>query len=112
MVRLMQAPGRFGPAPVRIARAVKVVLPFYLLPEWKGLIARIIAKRGRRCEDCGRTGCRVFGDHVVEMKDGGAALDERNVLLRCGSCHGKKTEAEKRARVGLAPGSGRPRGGG
>jgi hypothetical protein len=32
----------------------------------------IIAERGRRCQDCGRSGCRVFGDHVVELKGAAA----------------------------------------
>lgn len=34
----------------------------------------------------GRAGMRVFGDHVVELQDGGAPLDKTNVMLRCGSC--------------------------
>jgi len=29
---------------------------------------------------------RVFGDHMVELQDGGAPLDKTNVMLRCGSC--------------------------
>ena len=102
MVRLVGAPGRLASAPRKLPPAPKVTLPFYRTPEWKGLMARVIAKRGRRCEDCGRSGCRVFGDHVVELKDGGAALDERNVRLRCGSCHGLKTGAAQRQRAGLA----------
>ena len=35
----------------------------------------------------GRAGMRVFGDHVVELQDGGAPLDKTNVMLRCGLCH-------------------------
>jgi 5-methylcytosine-specific restriction enzyme A len=52
------------------------------------------------CQECGRAGCRIYGDHILELKDGGALLDEDNVLLRCGSCHGRKTAAvrgERRA---------------
>jgi 5-methylcytosine-specific restriction protein A len=80
----------------------KTAAPFYLTPEWRALMARLIKERGRRCEDSlckmpHRTGIRVFGDHIVEIEDGGALLDAANILLRCGSCHTRKT-AEARAR--------------
>lgn len=63
----------------------------YLSLEWRGLMSRLRAQRGRRCEACGRTGCRIFGDHIHELKDGGAALDPGNVRLLCGPCHSTKT---------------------
>lgn len=89
----------------------KTAAPFYLSREWRTLMAAIVAERGRRCQDpqCktpGRTGIRVFGDHIVELRDGGAELDRANVLLRCGSCHTRKTAAE-RARRQAAPLEGR-----
>ncbi|NGO50446.1 HNH endonuclease [Allomesorhizobium camelthorni] len=84
-------------------RTVKVVPktaePFYLSPEWRKLMAEVIAERGRRCEDCGRTNTRIFGDHIVEVKDGGALLDKRNVKCLCGSCHTKKTAAARAKRM-------------
>ncbi|GBR07447.1 HNH endonuclease signature motif containing protein [Gluconobacter frateurii] len=70
---------------------------FYVSKEWRGLMATILKQRGRVCERCGRTGCRIFGDHIVELKDGGAKLDLKNVQLLCGSCHTAKT-AQARAR--------------
>lgn len=70
---------------------------FYVSKEWRGLMATILKQRGRICERCGRTGCRIFGDHIVELKDGGAKLDPSNVQLLCGSCHTAKT-AQARAR--------------
>jgi 5-methylcytosine-specific restriction enzyme A len=78
--------------------------PFYLSAEWRALVADIIRERGARCEDScchypGRTGVRVFGDHIVELKDGGAPLDKTNVMLRCGSCHTRKTNAERARRM-------------
>ncbi len=84
--------------------AAKTTNPFYLSPEWRALVAEIIRERGARCEDpaCrfpGRTGIRVFGDHIVELADGGAPLDKTNVMLRCGSCHTHKTNAERARRM-------------
>ncbi|MDR6182096.1 HNH endonuclease signature motif containing protein [Asaia bogorensis] len=64
---------------------------FYLSKEWRALLASVIKQRGRVCERCGRTGCRIFGDHIHELKDGGARLDLKNIMLLCGSCHSTKT---------------------
>ena len=72
---------------------------FYLSPEWRALMARLIKARGRKCEECGRTGTRIFGDHVVELQDGGEPLDENNVMLLCGSCHTDKTVAARAKRL-------------
>lgn len=77
----------------------KTAAPIYKSPEWRALIASIIAERGRRCQDCGRTDCRIYGDHVVELRDGGAPFDRRNVRLRCATCHGRKTIAERVKRL-------------
>ena len=37
----------------------------------------------------------MYVDHKVELKDGGAPLDRRNVWLLCGSCHTLKTVARE-----------------
>ena len=101
---------------LRPSQRVKVALPskradsFYTSPEWRMFIAGVIAKRGRRCEDpnhdpsLAREGVRIFGDHVVELKDGGEALNETNVLLRCGSCHTRKTAQARQARMAAGVG--------
>ena len=73
--------------------------PLYASPEWRGLMDRIIAVRGRRCERCERVGCQICGDHVRELKDGGAPLDANNVMLLCGSCHTRKTVAARARRM-------------
>jgi len=68
------------------------------------LIRDVIAKHGRRCEDpaCATPdrarGKRIYGDHIRELKDRGEALDPANIMLRCASCHGKKTATEARKR--------------
>lgn len=77
----------------------KTAAPIYLSPEWRTLIAEIIDERGRRCEECGRRDCRIFGDHIVELQDGGATLDKLNVRLVCGSCHSMKTAASRAIRI-------------
>ena len=100
MARLSRAPGRLASAPPKVAHAPKVALPFYLSPEWKALVASIIKQRGRKCERCQAQGY-VIGDHVKEIRDGGALLDESNIMLLCAKCHGRKTAQAKRARLGL-----------
>jgi 5-methylcytosine-specific restriction protein A len=102
--RLTMLGRRVGMVDQRLKPTPKTADPIYSTPEWRALIASIIEARGRRCEDpkCktpGRTGMRVFGDHIRELKDGGALLDPRNVMLRCGSCHTTKTIAERNKRL-------------
>lgn len=101
MGRLMSAKPRLMVGAARVAQAPKVALPFYRTPEWPALVASLIKLRGRKCQDCGASGCRIYGDHVVELKDGGAALDPENVRLRCASCHGTKTAKERARRSGI-----------
>ncbi|RUT25996.1 HNH endonuclease [Asaia sp. W19] len=75
----------------------------YLKREWRSLISCLLAQRGRRCEVCGRTGCRIFGDHIHELKDGGAPLDPGNIRLLCGSCHSTKTARVRAIRTRETP---------
>ncbi|MDP3550621.1 MAG: HNH endonuclease [Novosphingobium sp.] len=97
----MRRPARIAARPPRVAARAKKVLPIYQSPEWKALVRQVIKARGRKCEDCGTGVGRIYADHVRELKDGGAALDPMNVRLRCATCHGIKTEAVRRERVGL-----------
>ncbi len=92
----------------RIARPpLKTAEPFYLSQAWRALVADLISQRGRLCEQCGRTRnldglplpVRLFGDHIRELKDGGAALDPSNVRLLCARCHARKTVAARAARM-------------
>ena len=96
--RVEMASQRLQPRP-------KTAAPVYGSPEWRSLIANIIRIRGRRCEDpqCQSTnraaGQRVYGDHILELQDGGALLDASNVMLRCAPCHGRKTAEERNKRM-------------
>ncbi len=88
----------------RVKPMPRAVDPLYTSAAWRTLVAAIIAERGRRCQRCGRTHgsdgrpTRIFADHTVELNDGGAALDARNVTLLCGSCHSRKSAAERAKR--------------
>jgi 5-methylcytosine-specific restriction endonuclease McrA len=57
-------------------------------------------KQHSYCAACGAAGSevRLYVDHVVELKDGGAWLDPLNAQVLCGSCHNKKTAEVKQAR--------------
>jgi 5-methylcytosine-specific restriction protein A len=102
-------------APARVAtrdtRAVKlppkVRDPVYGTPEHKAWRAEIMRRSRGRCEDpaCAApygTG-RLFADHVVELRDGGAPFDVANGLVRCGACHTRKTMAERARRMAEIP---------
>jgi 5-methylcytosine-specific restriction endonuclease McrA len=68
---------------------------FYITPEFKAWREIVIGRAGRRCEKCGRVERRMFADHIVEVKDGGAKLDPANGQCLCGSCHTLKTNPAK-----------------
>jgi 5-methylcytosine-specific restriction protein A len=81
----------------------KVTLPFYSTPEWRALLSRLIRERGRRCEEPNCEGPqsheRIYGDHVIELRDGGAPLEAGNVRLLCSAHHMQKTARERRRRL-------------
>lgn len=77
---------------------------FYLSQQWRTLVASIIAERGRRCEQCGKSAgqdggpLRLVADHVIEIKDGGAPLDPGNIRLLDYQCHAVKTQRARAER--------------
>jgi 5-methylcytosine-specific restriction endonuclease McrA len=99
--KLRQLPPRIGQLDTRrVKPPPKRADPELLSAEWRELRARIIAERGYRCEECGRSDGRLFLDHVVERADGGALLPGRDGLrLLCGTHHQLKTAAVRRDRA-------------
>lgn len=70
-------------------------------PEWRAPRDRVAEQRGKRCDACGHTGTRIDCDHIVELRESGAGLDEANIRRRCGSCPTRKTTDASAKRFGL-----------
>jgi 5-methylcytosine-specific restriction protein A len=84
----------------------KVADRFYASPTWIALRDRVQREAGGRCQvlGCGRAERRMFVDHIVELKDGGAPLERTNVWLLCASHHSRKTVVERAKRTARRPG--------
>lgn len=105
--------GRLGPrVPTLDARRIqpppKTAEPYYTTPAYRIWREEVIARAGRRCQsvDSGRR-CtkaepfnRMFADHKVEVRDGGALYDVSNGECLCGSHHSAKTAKARAARHG------------
>jgi 5-methylcytosine-specific restriction enzyme A len=98
---------RVGLANLQTAKTPpKTANKFYLSPEWIALRDQVRREAGGRCQapGCGRIEQRMYVDHRVELKDGGAPLDRSNLWLLCGRCHSLKTAAERARRTAERPG--------
>ena len=84
----------------RLPRAPKVADAVYLTPEHRAWAKAVIRRDGFRCRMCGRTDGRMVADHVVEVKDGGAALDIDNGQCLCVACNTRKGLAARQERWG------------
>lgn len=73
----------------------------YGTPEHKAWVRQVITRAGGHCQGqgCTRSGVRLFADHIVEKRDGGALLDPANGQALCGSCHTRKTNRERARRI-------------
>jgi 5-methylcytosine-specific restriction protein A len=63
--------------------------------------AAVLRRDGYRCVKCGAggEGVRLIADHIVELEDGGAALDVDNGQTLCAACSNRKTSAARRTRL-------------
>jgi 5-methylcytosine-specific restriction enzyme A len=100
MPRIKVAPPRVPPADSRRVKPPgKTPDPIYATPEHRAWRAAVIQRAGHRCEwvesglRCikGEPYDRLFADHVVELRDGGALFDPSNGMALCGSHHTLKT---------------------
>lgn len=108
---------RPGPAPINTAIARpprKETDPELLTVEHLRWREAVLRRAGYRCEAvtdgvrCPKRAPehRMFADHIVERKDGGALLDPMNGQCLCGAHHTAKTIAsrnERRARAHQPP---------
>lgn len=85
-----------------VAPPQKVKDAYYDTPQHREWSAAVVARAGGACQECGRTGTRLFADHIVELQDGGKPDDLSNGQALCGSCHTRKTGLERRTRIGKA----------
>jgi len=105
---LVTPPERYCPKhkhqakPDRTRQEKKETDPFYGTARWQKF-RDWYRTQHPLCEKCQAAGLIVPGelvDHIIELKDGGAPLDEDNVQTLCRTCHAGKTadEAKKRGR--------------
>lgn len=82
--------------------------PHYQTPQHRAWAAEVIRRAGGACQGCGATGVRLYADHIVELRDGGAPFDPANGQALHGACHSRKTAAERARRMaqGARPGPG------
>ena len=98
MGRLTNLRPMVGTLPARVAMAPKIADTFYSTAEWRELARKVKRERGNACIRCGSRN-RVIADHIIERKDGGAELDERNIQLLCHQHHQEKTAAARKQRA-------------
>lgn len=60
---------------------------------WRAWRDAVIKRAGGVCQSkgCFRSEKRMFADHIIERRDGGALYDIANGQCLCGSCHTTKT---------------------
>ncbi|MDE1914729.1 MAG: HNH endonuclease [Sphingomonadales bacterium] len=83
----------------RLVTPPKRAASIYQTPEYRAWREAVIARAGRQCEAVERgLRCtkaephhRMFADHRVELRDGGAEFDPSNGQCLCGAHHTAKT---------------------
>ena len=69
----------------------------YHQPAWKRLRKFVLVRDGYLCK-IGLPGCRGAAtavDHIVELADGGPALDARNLQAACVTCNSGKANKRR-----------------
>ena len=106
MPRLTTLAPRLGTLDTRTARpAQKVADPELLTPEHKAWRHEVLKRAGWKCQAPGciahgrRGGVRLYVDHIVERRDGGAVLDPANGQALCAKHHSEKTAQARTVRM-------------
>ena len=100
MAKLTNLSPRLAPIDTRTSLPpAKQADAHYHSPEHRAWAAEGARLAGGVCQECGRSGVRLFADHIHELRDGGAPFDPANRLMRCGACHSRKTAAVRAARM-------------
>jgi len=82
-------------------RDTKTHKEVYNTRRWRKVRELALKRDGGLCQMClaeGRIVKADVVDHIVEIKDGGAAYDLDNLQSLCHSCHNKKTAQERKYR--------------
>ena len=77
----------------------KTADPIYNTPahkRWRDLVIALAQGRcqGPGCKNTASDG-RLYADHIIELRDGGAPFDHANGQALCASCHTLKTNVER-----------------
>jgi 5-methylcytosine-specific restriction protein A len=85
----------------RIKPPPKTADPELLTRDWKAMRERVIREAHGRCQapGCGRADRRMYADHIVERRDGGAVFDRENLQCLCARHHTLKTNTERAKRI-------------
>ncbi len=78
----------------RITAAQTSTDQHYNTPEHRTWRARVINRAHGVCQRCKQPvphGHRLFADHIIELRDGGAPHDPNNGQALCYRCHSVKT---------------------
>jgi hypothetical protein len=67
----------------------------YSSRRWKALRTELVSAHPY-CARCSKRGGRLYCDHRVELKDGGAPFERSNIEALFAPCHTLKTNAVKR----------------
>jgi len=106
--RIKLAPARLATASSRrLTPPRKTAASIYATPAYRAWRGAVIRRAGGRCEWVDQGGrCvkaepydRMFADHRIELRDGGAEFDPANGQCLCGSHHTAKTMAERARRA-------------
>lgn len=93
---------RIAAIDTRAARSAdRAPSPYTWSAEHKSWRRLVLKRAGGKCEwpGCGRAEKRMFADHIVELKDGGAPLDPANGQCLCGKHHTLKTHQARLHRL-------------